>query len=294
MENLSLLSVPSPQQAPLTGRKPTPFILFPREIRDAIYKYALVSSNRVTAISRPFKTIIYCDPIAGLEISAPYSLAEYKPPSPSLLLVNRQIHAEALPLLYGHNIFSFSNATHLSSFAAQIGAHCALVRKLEITINYLTMGRQVVSHAPSEDLYFGERAQDWEEALGELSASFTGLEEMTISTDCLTSREGKDVLDHGLLRALTLFWVWRGERFRPRVVLRGWKKGEGKKFPTEWQVLERGWATVWNEKYGESDEAEEEEGDGARTEEAVVDPWRAARDAGESRAYAEDDERYAW
>lgn len=60
-----------------------------------------------------------------------------------------------------------------------------------------------------------------------------------------------------------------------------------------WEIVERGWVGGVGEECSESEEGEEEDG-GLRPEGVAVDPWRAARDAGETRTHAKDDERYAW
>jgi hypothetical protein len=71
----------------------------------------------------------------------------------------------------------------------------------------------------------------------------------------------------------------------------GWKSGEKFWLPA-WEIVERGWEGGVGEEYSESEGGEEDGGLGP--EGVVVDPWRAARGAGETRTHAKDDERYAW
>lgn len=98
-----LTSSSSTTSTATTPQPPSPFFRLPRELRDRIYIYVLTTP---TALLLPTE-----NPSFGL--------------SPALLRVSRQLHAEAGPLLYKLNRFTFSHPSDCAAFRALADADCA-------------------------------------------------------------------------------------------------------------------------------------------------------------------------
>jgi hypothetical protein len=91
--------------------KPFPFLRLPREIRNEIYAYSLQAEIAVdTTLHR------YLYPDSGTQRDEPC-----KPPTPGLLRVNKQIHDEAIKMLYSTNIFYFGDSSDMFAFKELIG-----------------------------------------------------------------------------------------------------------------------------------------------------------------------------
>jgi hypothetical protein len=135
MGDFSRLIIQNPEQAQQNEDTSTgiPFLTFPRKIRDQIYIHALAAPNQVNPCPRPVVTTTIPGSIAPPSSTIP-SLAEYKPPTPTLLVANRQIYYEALPLLYSKNVFSIPNARDMFFFSHRMGRNCHRVKKIAISI----------------------------------------------------------------------------------------------------------------------------------------------------------------
>ncbi|KAF2490083.1 hypothetical protein BU16DRAFT_531421 [Lophium mytilinum] len=129
---------------PLPKRKIFPFLSLPAELRNIIYEHALVDGNGVHLIAKTEhyrRVVIRENPVTNV-VNGPFGRVRYrngfphpyggsneeedeeessKPISfvPSLLAVNRQICAEALPILYS-NKFMLEDTTALHSFMADL------------------------------------------------------------------------------------------------------------------------------------------------------------------------------
>jgi hypothetical protein len=104
-------------------KTPFPILRLPREIRDQIYEYALQALGVVSPEPCPSNCL-------SLEKST------WKPTTPDLCLVNKQVYGEAVQVLYSKNIFCFERAGQLLEFEKVIGLpNCGLVEHIEINVN---------------------------------------------------------------------------------------------------------------------------------------------------------------
>jgi hypothetical protein len=103
-------------------RKPVPLLDMPAEIREMIWKYALGNRQLQLEGSLPSVKDVTPRPLPN-EITF-ISEEDASVPSdsinPSLLRVNRQIHNEAEPVLYGTNLFSFYGNRTLQTWLASL------------------------------------------------------------------------------------------------------------------------------------------------------------------------------
>lgn len=97
----------------------------PPELRNEIYRHALCPVLAGTALELEGHSLGFID---KLRLRKPCNL------SPGLLRVNKQIHKEAIPVLYGQNTFDADRSTFLS-FAYRLRLHdnFTLLRSLSLT-----------------------------------------------------------------------------------------------------------------------------------------------------------------
>jgi hypothetical protein len=209
--------------------KPFPFLELPRELRDQIYEYALISRLDIIPGPRPIEHL-------GLHPS------DSKPPTPGLCLVNRKIYSEAIEILYGRNKFSFKTAGELVKFEEEIGsAHRKLVRSLDISTLLVTANSSV----PNPDLAI---PHDWSYFPTHWSkimrrSGLTGVVEMTI-TVLNPHSSGKGLVTVGpVLQEAIKELLGREPNgdLKRRLVLRWVSESEKDKFPSDWEVLIEPW-----------------------------------------------------
>lgn len=102
--------------------KPFRILDLPREIRNQIYTHCLQAKSAVNTTSQPPLNVNERDDL-------------YKPPTPGLLLVNGQIAAEAVDILYPKNVFRFEQPIDLFEFESMIGLECGRrVKQMSLSI----------------------------------------------------------------------------------------------------------------------------------------------------------------
>ncbi|RAL05364.1 uncharacterized protein BO80DRAFT_135796 [Aspergillus ibericus CBS 121593] len=105
----------------LQQQRPFPFLSLPPELRIQIYDLLLSRTTPNTIPSTP--------------LSPKSPTHTHTQIHPAILLTNKQIHTESLPILYTHNHFTASTPDHLSHFITQIGPHnIQLLRSLSLFI----------------------------------------------------------------------------------------------------------------------------------------------------------------
>ncbi|KAL8879890.1 MAG: hypothetical protein Q9192_008139 [Flavoplaca navasiana] len=147
----------------LPRKKIFPFMSLPAEIKNMIYKYALISAYE---ISLAFKmkgyrhTVTLGNPTTFHDVPRKAyrkdfdgpACCRYVPPArvsrpslaPAIIALNHETHKQAQPVLYGANIFAFENPKALLAFCANIGPkNCAMLQK----VNLKHFGNTVVRRA---------------------------------------------------------------------------------------------------------------------------------------------------
>ncbi|KAL8937969.1 MAG: hypothetical protein Q9211_003423 [Gyalolechia sp. 1 TL-2023] len=125
-----------------------PFASLPPELKNKIYNYVLTSDHEVPIIwrlrqYRHTAALGDSDTFQNFLRRRRYRLFSSSPtppkpiwkPSfgPNILVLNRQMHAETLPILYGANVFAFEDTRALHAFCANIGPkNCALLQRLAL------------------------------------------------------------------------------------------------------------------------------------------------------------------
>jgi len=211
------------------GKKPLPFLQLPREVRDQIYSYALQTAVNI----RPEFHDIH-------SLSLQHS--PWKPESPAICLVNRQIYVEAMEILYSKNTFCFSNPSELLSFEDQIGIpNRDLVQRIEIPM--VVMPESVV--IPDLDLGppcdWRSIPAHWAKAL--MKSSFNHILEISITVEDLrSSNQNQVVIPPTLQHAIEdVFHRSQDQESKLRLVLKGFSNSEWRKFPKHWEIKTENW-----------------------------------------------------
>ncbi|PVI01869.1 hypothetical protein DM02DRAFT_613393 [Periconia macrospinosa] len=240
----TLLQEVTPHSAP-----PFPFLRLPRELRDEIYVYAL------------------CAP-AYIEVESPQALTRpcqdlltniHKPPTPGLLYVNKQVHAEAVESLYGSNTFRFQKPDAMRAFEARVGrANCTRVRRIGICVlfpdNYVDDAK--AGEWPSRGTAFGYHKTMglvlWNSApatwcMALKSSRFEQLTWFGVEGDRMWrwARLGKSRIPL-FLRDCIVELLGRSGRL-PRIDLMGIRDQDRNLFPEEWDVVMEHWVVYKQE-----------------------------------------------
>lgn len=152
-----------------SSRQKSPFLTLPLELRLKIYSYILPSRHHTIATQIPHNGFFYNTstiPIHSTQSFYPFGISpptniqaqkeklttykilssnfrpNYPSPSiyPSILLTNKQIHAEAEPLFYGHKDTIFDFGTHLDACIAFWDYRSEVARK---SVRNLRVAREV-------------------------------------------------------------------------------------------------------------------------------------------------------
>ena len=246
--------------------KPFPILRLPREIRDQIYTYSLCAPiSAKTVSSLPLSTIPQDNP--------------FKPPTPGLLRVNKQIYYEAIDILYSKNTFQFEEPEHLFAFEEQIGSEN---RKRVKTIHFWAIMPIRDEEIPDPNSLprseYQSAPSHWIAALkacGFRNIMHLGVEAGTIDAHplCLLSmpKDLQEFIKECLGRVT--------DNGVPHLSLTGFREEEREKFPNKWKVVMNQWSTYeeelealrkeWEEDYDTqwmldpgSFEDEDETGDG--------------------------------
>jgi hypothetical protein len=180
----------------------------------------------------------------------------WKPPTPGLLLVNRQIYSEAVELLYSKNTFSFKAPQELLDFEHRIApSHLDTIRRIRIWVIFpFTEGEEVSpDRLPLEK--YGEYPLHWAKALR--VSRFDRLQKISIAGQC------PNALDRELMPRPTplreaiedLFSRKQDKDFIPELVLTGFQPTQNLKFPESWNIKSEQWDGVESE--GLKDEIQE-------------------------------------
>ncbi|QSZ32179.1 hypothetical protein DSL72_001750 [Monilinia vaccinii-corymbosi] len=230
--------------------KPLPFLSFPREVRDQIYTYALQAPREAFVGVRHIR-MLSCDTFPD---STHYP---FKPPTPGLLLVNRQMYEEAVQVLYACNNFSFHRPRELFDFQSQVGVYnCALVRQMKISVVF----EDESMHAPSEYVApsdYENIPSHWAKALME-ARLMNNIVSMQIDANTGSHELRLMCMPPALYRAiLTTFARNRNATTAPEIILKGFQTQEVDKFPKTWKTSTEQWLEVeWQTNDQEVDESE--------------------------------------
>ncbi|CAI6338068.1 unnamed protein product [Periconia digitata] len=243
----SLLQETSAQQP---TRPPFPFLRLPREVRDAIYIHALRTPSFHINIESPDARFPPCTALFA---------NPHKPASPGLLLVNKQIHAEAADTLYGaSNTFRFYTPDAMRVFDSRIGAaNCARVRRISIcslfpntyvedakTVEWYSRHTERLRHRTMGLITPNSTPAAWCMALK--TSRFECVTWFGVEADKLGWQAplGKMRMPLFLKDAIVKFWEkGRGaeERIPMRVDLLGFRDEDKSVFPDGWDVVLEEW-----------------------------------------------------
>lgn len=217
--------------------KSFPFLALPREVRDQIYSYAFLAISNIKPEPRPIY-LLSLDPLS------------WKPPTPGLCMVNRQIHDEGIEILYGHNTFCFQNPGELLRFEEEIGSHNrTLIRSLEISTAVISANSSV----PDPDLVAPCDWQGvpthWSKAL--MMSKLENVVEMTITVEDLGSSDRNSVAVSAVLQQAIEEVLKRSRdgELKRQLTLKGFGHSERGKFPKEWDVKIEQWEEVDDEDF---------------------------------------------
>ena len=201
---------------------PLPFLQFPREIRDQIYTYALQAP--LTVRTHPLPAIYT-------------SISVFKPPTPDMLLVNRQVYREAKEILYSRNTFAFSEPQHMLEFFEQVGHE----NKDRIqSISFWVDCTRKPPHA-DPDIEHEVGPHGWATAL--INADFRNITTMhvqgedvnggswwTLPMDLIMEKAIKNILQRNPGNAATR-----------KLILTGYHWDAYKQFPQDWEITIKHW-----------------------------------------------------
>ncbi|KAM3087710.1 hypothetical protein ACMFMG_001786 [Clarireedia jacksonii] len=211
------------------------FLSLPREVRDQIYLYAL-QAPREAFVGVRHTAMLSCNTYPN---SAHYP---FKPPTPGLLLVNKQIQSEATEVLYSHNKFAFHNPRELFDFQDQVGAlNCALVRHIKISVLFVDESTYVPMEfvAPCD---YENIPSHWVKALTE--SKLNHIVGMQVDADSVDGMHLQAMPPHLYKAILATFARNKNAPSEPQLVLKGFRYGEDEKFPRSWKVTTEQWLEV--------------------------------------------------
>ena len=193
---------------------PLPFLKFPRRIRDHILTYALEAPLSVRT-----------HPLPGIYTS----MSVLKPPTPGLLLVNRQMYREAKEMLYSRNTFAFSEPQHMLDFFEQIGSENKdRIQSISFSVVYTYK-----SEIETEPL-------DWANAL--TSADLRNVTKMDVQGEVIFG--GMTMVDMDPVMENAIKDVLHrnpGNEATRKLKLKGYNWNACKKFSQNWEITTKQW-----------------------------------------------------
>ncbi|OJZ89727.1 hypothetical protein ASPFODRAFT_43006 [Aspergillus luchuensis CBS 106.47] len=163
------VAVPAPPPPPPPPPKPDLFLTLPPELRLLIYTHLLTNKHHHRRTLSVADNITNAPPSTQYPIHLHHHHNKTNNLHPSILLTCKQIHAEALPILYTHNTFSTTHPTQLHHHLTSIGPlNTSLLRSLHIFVPWSNSSSTIWS---------------WIVLLHDLSEHATGLRYLEIGWD---------------------------------------------------------------------------------------------------------------
>lgn len=216
---------------------PLPILQFPREIRDQIFTYALEAPL-------PVRT----SPVLAMHTS----MSDFRPPTPGLLLVNRQVYCEAKEILYSRNSFAFSEPQHLLDFLKQIGNHNKdRIQSLSFWVCYIDRQPHI---DPNHET--GTEPHDWANAL--IGADLRNVSKLHVQGETINSPWMVPAMEPIMEIAIkSLLQRNPGNEATRKLKLTGYDCNACKRFPQNWEITTKQWDEVDAEESATSGSAEE-------------------------------------
>ena len=210
----------------LVGRKGNkltfPFLRLPREVRNRIYLYALMCP-------------------AYAKLSSQY-MDLFKPPTPALYLVNRQLSAEANEILYSMNTMHFEEPEDIHNYLEAIGTiNKAYIRSISIWFDYRT-----IKQRRRDRISTLGTSSDWAKAL--LGSGLTRLKKIEISTEYIGASDYSSYypsMDPAMERAIKYLFQQNQDGTTRHLMLTGFNYEDRKRFPGNWRVTMTQFVPEW-------------------------------------------------
>jgi hypothetical protein len=210
-------------------KKPFNFLQLPREVRDQIYRCALLAPIHVNTEPRP---------LFNLNLVA----SPYKPPNPHICLLNKQICEEANVILYSENTFWFEKAGQLLQFEHRISdVNKSLIRHIAFDVEYSSFSDVEVVHTSFIPFFdWTSLPSHWTKALR--LSSCRNLDQMTITAlvGSIEVIQTEDYTMHPDLKKAIVEILRRSQddSKTTKLVLRRFLKpqSEAEKYPPGWDV----------------------------------------------------------
>ncbi|KAL9110225.1 MAG: hypothetical protein Q9187_008077 [Circinaria calcarea] len=201
---------------------PLPFLQFPRGIRDQIYTYALQAP--VTVRTHPIPAIYT-------------SISVFKPPTPGMLLVNRQVYREAKEILYSRNTFAFSETKHMHDFLEQIGnENKDRIQSISFTVDYT---RKPPHADPNHES--GNEPHNWANIL--VNGDLKNITKMHVQGEIIDGAPWMLLVMDPVMEFAIKNVLQRspGNEALRKLKLTGYNWNACKKFPQNWEIITKQW-----------------------------------------------------
>lgn len=194
--------------------KPTfPFLLLPQKVRDQIYRYALMSFPHVNL--------------------GPMNLGMFKPPTPGICLVNRQLSIEANKILYSRNTINFDEPGNIHTHLEAIGSiNKAHVRSISIWFDYRS-----IKQCQRDGVSILGTASEWAMAL--FGSGLKNLVKIDISTEYVGACSYSlyyPSMDPAMEHAIKYLFQQDQQDTMRHLKLTGFNYDDREKFPGHWRV----------------------------------------------------------